>query len=566
MPQAIELLRQGKSEELWQMCCGYLKLDLDHFMEVQTRLLEEQLVLLNNCALGQKIMKGARPRTIQEFRKQVPLTSYDDYAPDFMEKREDILPDKQIFWVRTSGRTGDYPCKWVPMSYKYAHELSIILYGVGMLSCCQNWGDVSKIPDHIKLLYSVAPRPYISGTFADLLRLQTPLDYLPNLEESEKLTFEERVRLGFEQAMSQGLDYFFGLSLVLVMVGEKLRESSNNINILSLLKKPKALTRIIKGKIHSKIENRELLPKDLWKLRGIIGSGVDSWIHKDKIYRYWGKYPLDIYSATESGVIATQTWDYEGMTFTPNLNFLEFIPEEEKLKWEMDHSYQPNTLLLNEVRANEVYEIVLTNFHGGAMIRYKLGDMVRITSLRNEKLGINIPQMQFERRADDLISFMVIKLTEKQIWQSIENSNIAYEDWTAYKRPGESVLHILIEPKRSWQGNETELLETLQKNLVNSGRSSYDESGVQEDWRDELGFQVEVTLLPSGSFANYIALKQAEGADPAHLKPPHINPSNTIISTLLAETEEVIVVTKNQPPAEKKAEPEEEEKPDKITI
>jgi hypothetical protein len=174
--------------------------------------------------------------------------------------------------------------------------------------------------------------------------------------------------------------------------------------------------------------------------------------------------------------------------------------------------------------------------------------------------------MQFERRADDLISFMVIKLTEKQIWQSIENSNIAYEDWTAYKRPGESVLHILIEPKRSWQGNETELLETLQKNLVNSGRSSYDESGVQEDWRDELGFQVEVTLLPSGSFANYIALKQAEGADPAHLKPPHINPSNTIISTLLAETEEVIVVTKNQPPAEKKAEPEEEEKPDKITI
>ena len=442
----------------------------------------------------------------------------------------------------------------------------MILYGVGILSCCQDWGDVSRIPERIKILYSVAPRPYISGTFADLLRLQTPLEYLPSLEDSEKLTFEERIKVGFEQALSEGLDYFFGLSLVLVMVGDKLRESSNNINILPLLKKPKALARIIRGKIRSKIEKRELLPKDLWKLRGIVGSGVDSWVHKDKIYRYWGKYPLDMYSTTECGVIATQTWDYEGMTFTPNLNFIEFIPEEERLKWEMDRSYRPKTLLLDEVRANEMYELVLTNFHGGAMIRYRVGDMVRITSLRNDKLGINIPQMQFERRTDDLISFMVLKFSEKQIWQAIEKSNIAYEDWIAYKRAGESLLHILIEPKRSWQGDENELLESLQKNLVNSGRSSYDESGVQEDWRDELGFQVELTLLPSGSFANYIALKQAEGADPAHLKPPHINPSDDILSLLLANTEEVIVVTKKPSPAKKKPESEEQEKPDKVTI
>ena len=451
------------------------------------------------------------------------------------------------------------------MSYDYARELSIVLYGVGMLSCSRKWGDVSQIPDRVKLLYSVAPRPYISGTFADLLRLQTPLEYLPTLEESEKLTFEERIRLGFEEAMSQGLDYFFGLSLVLVMVGEKLRESSSNIDLFSLLKNPRALARILRGKFRAKLEKRELLPKDLWRLRGIIGSGVDSWVHKDKIYDYWGKYPLDIYSATEAGVVATQTWDYDSMTFTPNLNFLEFIPEDEKIKWEMDHSYQPRTLLLDEVKAGEVYEIVLTNFHGGAMVRYKIGDMVRITSLRNDNLGIDIPQMQFERRADDLISFMVIKLTEKQIWQAIEKSNVEYQDWTAYKRPGESLLHVLIEPKPSWQGNEADLLADLQNNLVDSGRSSYDESGIQEDWRQELGFQVELTLLPNGAFAGYLARKQAEGADPAHLKPRHINPSDDALSLLLAGTEEIIVV-KKQPAARGNIKPEEEEKPDKVTI
>jgi hypothetical protein len=166
---------------------------------------------------------------------------YGDYGTDFMEKREDTLPAKPAFWVRTSGRTGDYACKWVPMTPKFAQELSVVLYGVGMLSCCEDWGDTSRIPDNIKALYSVAPRPYISGTFADLLRLQTTLEFLPSLEEAENLTFEERIKIGFQEALSKGIDYFFGLSLVLVAVGEKLRETSADVDIRPYLRQPRAL-------------------------------------------------------------------------------------------------------------------------------------------------------------------------------------------------------------------------------------------------------------------------------------------------------------------------------------
>ena len=112
------------------------------------------------------------------------------------------------------------------------------------------------------------------------------------------------------------------------------------------------------------------------------------------------------------------------MTFIPNLNFLEFIPEDEQLKWQMDRSYQPKTLLLDEVKAGENYEIVITNFHGGALMRYRIGDMVRITSLRNEKLGIEIPQMAFERRVDDFLDFYVVNFTERSIWQAIESTGV----------------------------------------------------------------------------------------------------------------------------------------------
>jgi phenylacetate-coenzyme A ligase PaaK-like adenylate-forming protein len=303
-----------------------------------------------------------------------------------------------------------------------------------------------------------------------------------------------------------------------------------------------ALFRLIRGLVRSRLAHRPLYPRDIWSLKGIISSGVDSSVYKKKIQELWGKAPLDIYSCTEGGVIATQTWEYEGMTFIPNLNFLEFIPEDELIKWQMDRTYRMKTVLLDEVKAGGVYEIVMTNFHGGGVIRYRIGDMIKITSLSNDKLGTKIPQMVFERRADDLINFMVIKLNEKQIWQALEKTGIPYEDWAAYKIPGETILHLLIEPKKDYKGTELEIAQAIEKHIIDSGRSSYEASGVQEDWRNSLDFSIQVTLLPCGTFANYTAKRQAEGADLAHIKPPHVNPNEKVLSILLSELDETIVI------------------------
>ena len=541
----MELLRQGRNEELWQMCCGFLSLNIDEFMEVQERLLLQQLESLNNCPFGKKIMHDARPETVEEFRRLVPLNDYKSYCPELLEKREDILPGKPVLWAHSSGWSGEFPVKWVPMTAEFVQQMSAALYGIGVISCCENWGDTSRIPDKIKILYSVAPKPYISGTFADVLTMQSPIKYLPSIEEAENLHFEERIKMGFQQAMSQGLDYFFGLSLVLVSVGEKFRQSSGRINLRPFIAHPNALWRLGKGLIKSRIAGRPLLPKDIWSLKGIIGSGVDSWVYKDKVKELWGRYPLDLYSCTEGGVIATQTWDYEGMTFFPNLNFLEFITEDEQLKSQMDRSYQPKTLLLNEVKAGEKYEIVITNFYGGAMTRYRIGDMIRITSLRNDKLGINLPQMAFERRVDDFIDFYVVRLTEKSIWQAIESTGVAYEDWIAYKDPGKQTVNIGLELKKGYQGDAKEIAALIYDKLVQPDDSKSAEPTYDDSLMDMVEFGIKVDLLPKGTFAGYIARRQAEGADLAHLKPPHINPAEKILSILTAESEETIIVTRS---------------------
>ena len=541
MPTAYELLSQGKHEELWDMCCGYLKLTLEEFMQIQERLLLAQLALFNNSSLGQKITKGKTPKTVDEFREFVPLTTYKNYCPELLEKKDELLPAQPGQWVHSSGRSGEYKFKWVPYSKEFTKELGIISYGIGLIASSRQYGETTQMPLHPRIMYAVAPRPYISGALAAGISEQADTHYIPPLEEAETMAFDERIKEGFSLALDSGFDFFFGLSLVLETVGNRFTESSQSVKIMPLFTKPKSLFRLAKGKLSSKLQKRPMLPKDLWHVRGIIGSGLDSFIYRDKIQQMWGRNPLDIYAGSEGGIYATQTWDYNTMTLIPNLNFFEFIPEDEHIKNLMDSSYQPKTLLLDEVQPGKLYEIVITNFHGGSLVRYRPGDMIRVVSLQNEQSKISTPQILFERRADDIVDFFVVRLTEKAIWQAIEESGIGYIDWMAGKNPGEPVLNLYIELREHENITESDLADIIYQKLMQNNPGKADM--LDDSFMDSVGFKVVVHYLTQGTFAAYLARKQAEGADLAHLKPPHLGSSEMLLSIMGHTTKEYITVS-----------------------
>jgi phenylacetate-coenzyme A ligase PaaK-like adenylate-forming protein len=208
----------------------------------------------------------------------------------------------------------------------------------------------------------------------------------------------------------------------------------------------------------------------------VVGGGADSAIFREKVEELWGRQPLEIYGATEGGVFATQTWDHEGMTFIPNLSFFEFIPERESFKWQLDHTYQPKTVLLDEVKAGEKYEIVITNFHGGIMTRYRIGDIIKITSVRNEELNIDIPQMVFHSRADDFVDVTSLgRLTERVIREAIENAGIPYVDWAARKEiiDNKPVLHFYLELGDGYVASEESLATTIREQFRKLDRRHY---------------------------------------------------------------------------------------------
>ncbi len=532
MPEAVEFLREGRNREFWEKYCGFVDLNIEQFMTIQRRLLMEQIELLQNCKLGNQVMRGARPRSVEEFRIQVPITTYADYAPYLPEQREDGLPEKPRLWQRTSGRSSEYSYKWVPITDRIYRELGDAFMALLVFASCTERGEVRLEPGD-KFLYGLAPPPYASGCWAHRVAEEEIFDFLPPIGVAEGMDFPKRIEEGFRLGLSEGIDVMAGISIMLVKIGEQFGQGISLKRALPLLRKPGLLSRLLAAMLKSRLAGRMMLPKDIWSLKGLVSTGTDAQVYREKIKDMWGRYPLDIYGATECVIVAMQTWDYGDMTFVPYFNFLEFMPEKEYARWAAAPAYRPRLLLLDEVVPGEKYVVVITNFLGGAFVRYMLGDMVQITSLRNATLNINVPQMAFYSRADNILDFAGASLTEKTIWQAIEDSGLDYVEWVARKEVrDEPVLHIYLELKDGGP-SEREATTAIDERLRKA----------KEDYAymvEKLGFKLlEVTLLPSGAFQEYIAKREAAGADVAHLKPPHINPSDSALETLLSSVSKI---------------------------
>ena len=228
MTSTIDLLRQGRNDEIWTKHCGFLELKLDEFMEIQERLLLEQIGFLSRSEIGKKLMGEIQPASVAEFRRRVPLTTYLDYEPYLKEKKSDSLPVEPYAWGRTSGRSGEYSAKWAPYSKRMYDSLGEVAVGAMLMASCTRKGEVNLHPGNVILL-GTAPPPYTSGLITHSVADQLEVTFVPSLEAGEKMDFGERIAEGFKLAMGTGLDFFYGLSSILAKTGQRFESGSGNI-------------------------------------------------------------------------------------------------------------------------------------------------------------------------------------------------------------------------------------------------------------------------------------------------------------------------------------------------
>lgn len=520
------VFHSGNEDKIWKKFCGFFDLPLGEFMEIQEALLMEQINLISGSPLGKAIMLGARPKSVEEFRSMVPLTKYEDYVPYIGDCQTEHLVEKPATWVRTSGRSGKF--KWVPYTEKALERHGDAAIADLIVGTTTRKGEV-RIGPGSRFLFILAPRPYMSGISSWIFAERYGLKVIPPPELSEKLSFQDRISTGFRMAMKSGMDSAGAVATALYKTGETFANRSQGMGLSPSMLHPKVLFRLLRALLRSKMQHRPLLPRDIWPVKGLLCSGTDAFIYKEQLEYYWGQTPHEVYGLSEAGIVAMQSWKKKGLMFYPYMDFFEFIPEEEMEKSKQDKNYHPKTVLIDEVKPGEVYEMVITNFHGMPFLRYRPGDLVRCIGLEEKETGISLPQFAFHARADGLIYlFNIVMLDEALVWQAIDSCDIKIEDWTARKEYENKIpiLNIYLELKEGEK--DEDLTAKIHQNFIRL--SPLYEEAILENERNP----VRVTLVPPGSFQKYYEKKREEGADLAHLKPPHMNATDDIIRILLS--------------------------------
>lgn len=519
-----EKLKSQEYDRIWQEYCGFLELDLNAYMGIQKRLLNEQMDMWCKSPLGQKITKGRIPRTLEEFRRFVPLTTYDDYADVLLLKREDMLPDKPIIWIQTTWEGGKHPIKVAPYTKGMLRTYKDNVIACMLMGTCTRKGEITVNPGDT-FLYALAPLPYTTGLIPLALTDEVNIEFLPPVSDAVHMTFSERNKLGFKMGMKQGIDLFFGLGSVAYYVSLSIASlSEGGGKDRSLLKSirsmsPSMLLKYLKAKKECERENRPLMPKDLFKLKGFLCAGTDNRCYKDDLEELWGIRPVEVFSGTEPSCIGTETWNRNGLYFFPDACFYEFIPENEMYKNMDDPSYEPRTVLMDEVVPGEVYEIALTVLKGGAFARYRVGDMYRCLGLTSKEDETRIPRFEYIDRIPSIIDIAgFTRISENSIQNVIELAGVETEGWVALKEftadKGRPYLHLYVELSSQTVVNRAVSRELLKEHLTIYFKY------VDQDYHDLkriLGMDpLQVTILRCGTFSLY---KKSTGKTLRHINP-----------------------------------------------
>ncbi len=532
-----EFFKRASKEEVWKRYCGFLDLDIKGFMQVQTQMLLEQVERVADTPLGRVIMEGRKPTSLSEFRRVVPITSYEDYRPYLADQTAESIAEEPYFWCHSAGRGGHF--KWVP--YSRAAYDKVARYGIAaaILSSADRKGEVRLNPGD-KVLVNLAPRPYASGSMFSHLSDYFPYVSVPPFSAAEEPDFKKRTEAAFRSALEQGVDYIFCLSPVLVKIGESFSEKGKKTRLSTDMLSPRALRRYLSAWLRSKLGRRAMVPRDLWQPKGLITFGVDTPVYEREIARQWGCTPYQFYGTTETMVGALQSWNKKALTFVPDTALWEFIPEEEWQKEAQDLAYTPRTVLMDGLKAGKRYELVLTHFDGMPLMRYRIGDVIKVLALEDPETGVKLPQVEFQSRANEVIDLAgLTQIDARTLLQAIVDSGVRFDDWTAKKEyEGEAgYLRLYIELK---EPADSRVLERKLEARLREMDVDYRDL---EGWLDQRR-AVKVRVLEAGTFRRFYETRLREGAALARLKPARINPFQEDVDMLLQPATETVKVTR----------------------
>jgi hypothetical protein len=475
-----------------------------HPVAVQREVLQELVTAAQHTSFGKKY-KFSTLFTLKEFKKMVPIHSYEDmkpYVERMMNGEENILWNTPINWfAKSSGTTSD-KSKFIPIS------------------------DESLQDNHFKASKDVLATYYNNFPGSDLLTGKSLV--VGGSHQLNKMN--EEIQYGDLSAVLMQNTPFWGqwlrtpeLSIALLDEWEDKIEQLAVItaeeNVTSLAGVPTWTLLLLKRilAIKGKTTIKEVWPN----LELYITGGVSFVPYREQFDKIFGakiNY-LEIYNASEGFFAGQQCPDDDGMLlFTEHGIFYEFMPVDQY------GQKSPQTEGLDKVSIGKNYALVISTT--GGLWRYLVGDTIQFTSLHPYKIKVTGRLKHYMNAFGEEV---IVDNSDNAIAIAAEKTGSIVNDYTAapvfFSEHANGAHEWLIEFEKKPNNLQQFIIEL--DNALKNCNSDYE----AKRHRDIALRLPIVHILPKGHFTKWLHSKNKVGGQ--H-KVPRLSNERVILEEILS--------------------------------
>jgi hypothetical protein len=524
---------------------------------VQEQLLRDLLQAHKDTELGRKY--GLRDiKTIEKFQQQIPIlpySSYEPYTERIAQGEKNILtPDPVVYLNTTSGSTGNQ--KLIPVTQRFQNSL-----GWANLTCIGFLSEALRSQERKFGKLLVTNTAQITG------RTSGGIEYGPGgtgVLRMGKFLYEQLFAHPYETLQAADSLTRHYLCFLFALRDRSMRGMGANFPMLILRicnyleRYAEDLIRDIETgtiaswltlepEIRAKLERqwsanpgraaqlREILksegrltPKLAWPELSFIATarGGTSDFYFERFPNYFDDIPSfgAVFASAEGTFSIYHDLNNDGSILAIEAGFFEFIPQDQ---WEVEH---PKTLLATEVKAGELYRILMTNYSG--FYRYDIGDVVEVLGFYEQA-----PLIVFRHRRGGILSSTTEKTTEfhaTQVMQSLQQEfGLPLEDFCITLSENEFPAHYLVNIELV----SGHILSDRLAFLASFDRKLKETNVYYQSKRKDQVPPPRLRILAPGSFAKVRQRQVERGIPDSQLKFPHISEDRSFLAGLEVEQE-----------------------------
>ncbi len=440
-------------------------------MKAQRNTLKKILNRNKNCELGKKY-NFKDIKSIEDYQKMVPLSTYEDYEP-YVERMIHNKENNLMFsglnvrYCSSSGSVGKP--KILPKGVTDLWNMQCIGFSCTVATAAHYLKKVKKVkmPSQMgPLVLILTGHPLEDGKMCNGAG-QVPLTYLKAItpffctsptsllypEHEDKIdTSYLQLRFALE---NRKVSYLGSIVVTLLttmfdyleenweMLCDDIEKGIINPNIKITPELEKEYAKKFKPNPKRAAELRKefekgfdtpiaprIWPKLTWAY-GMIGSNLK--VYVDKLRKSIG-YDIPIHNmgfAAAEGFFAMATeLDVHDGVLLPQCLFFEFLPVNDDDEDDVNDNVTP--LLINQLEVGKKYEIVVSNFSG--LYRYRMEDVVTVTRMYN-----NTPEIEFLYRrnlgmniANEKTTTQMVDFAVKQTAETMGNEFVGHSLYADY--------------------------------------------------------------------------------------------------------------------------------------